>query len=65
MLKVAFSIKFKHENNSFSTVIKPKFEFDSCFEDISEVQPVTLGFGVIPLHVISLEPHCTNPIVGG
>ena len=41
------------------------FEIDSCSEGISEVQPLTLGLGVIPLHIISLEPHCTNHVAGG
>ncbi|KOM41082.1 hypothetical protein LR48_Vigan04g128000 [Vigna angularis] len=32
---------------------------------ISDVQPVTLGLCVVPLHIDSLEPPCTNHVVGG
>ncbi|KOM57592.1 hypothetical protein LR48_Vigan11g062500 [Vigna angularis] len=53
----------KHEYESVVDIAS-KFELDSCSEGISKVHPVTLGLGVIPMHVISLEPHCTNPIVG-
>ncbi|KOM56033.1 hypothetical protein LR48_Vigan10g192500 [Vigna angularis] len=41
------------------------FKIDSCYEDLSKVQPITLGLGVIPLHDISAEPFCTNHIAGG
>ncbi|KOM47789.1 hypothetical protein LR48_Vigan07g149300 [Vigna angularis] len=41
------------------------FEIDSCSEDVSEVQHITLDLGVIPLHEISVAPFCTNPIAGG
>ncbi|KOM28584.1 hypothetical protein LR48_Vigan553s001300 [Vigna angularis] len=54
----------EHESESVVDIAS-KFELDSCSEGISEVQPITLGLGVIPLHVISLEPHCTNTIAGG
>ncbi|KOM24613.1 hypothetical protein LR48_Vigan2355s000100 [Vigna angularis] len=49
----------EHESESV------EFEIDSCCESISIVQPVTLGLGVIPLRVNSLEPRCTNHVAGG
>ncbi|KOM47767.1 hypothetical protein LR48_Vigan07g147100 [Vigna angularis] len=54
----------EHESESVID-ITCNLEIDSCSEDVSEVQLVTLGLGVIPLHEISIEPHCTNPIAGG
>ncbi|KAG2399705.1 uncharacterized protein HKW66_Vig0104410 [Vigna angularis] len=42
-----------------------EIEIHSCSEDVSKVQPMTLGLGVIPLHEISGVPNCTNHIVGG
>ncbi|KOM28164.1 hypothetical protein LR48_Vigan503s003900 [Vigna angularis] len=53
----------EHESESVID-ITCNLEIDSCSEDVSEVQLVTLGLGVIPLHEISIEPHCTNPIAG-
>ncbi|KOM47639.1 hypothetical protein LR48_Vigan07g134300 [Vigna angularis] len=49
----------EHESESVID-IACDFEIDSCSEDVSEVQNDNLG--VIPLHVISFKPHCTNPI---
>ena len=54
----------EHESEPVIDIVSIS-EIDSCSEGISEVQPLTLGLGVIPLHVISLEPHCTNHVAGG
>ncbi|KOM47482.1 hypothetical protein LR48_Vigan07g118600 [Vigna angularis] len=54
----------EHEFESVVDIVS-KFETDSCSVSVSEVQSVTLGLGVLPLHEISVEPHCTNPIAGG
>ncbi|KOM30430.1 hypothetical protein LR48_Vigan1604s000100 [Vigna angularis] len=59
-----YSPCIEHESESVVD-IACDFEIDSCSEDVSEVQSDKLGLGVIPLHVISLEPHCTNHVVGG
>ncbi|KOM26991.1 hypothetical protein LR48_Vigan349s000500 [Vigna angularis] len=42
-----------------------EIKIDSCSEDVSKDQPITLGLGVIPLHEISAVPHCTNHVAGG
>ncbi|BAT92908.1 hypothetical protein VIGAN_07177500 [Vigna angularis var. angularis] len=59
-----FNSPSEHESESvFDNACN--FKIDSYSEDVSEVQPVTLGLGVIPLHEISMEPYCTNLIAGG
>ncbi|KOM28364.1 hypothetical protein LR48_Vigan538s000200 [Vigna angularis] len=53
----------EHESESMIN-IACNLEIDSCYEDLSKVQPITLGLGVIPLHDISAKPFCTNHIAG-
>ncbi|KOM57425.1 hypothetical protein LR48_Vigan11g045800 [Vigna angularis] len=57
-----FNSPSEHESESHID-IACNFEIDSCCEDISEVQYDNLG--VIPLHVNTLEQHCTNHDAGG
>ncbi|KOM31912.1 hypothetical protein LR48_Vigan01g146800 [Vigna angularis] len=54
----------EHESESMIN-IACNLEIDSCYEDLSKVQPITLGLGVIPLHEISAVPHCTIHVAGG
>ncbi|KOM57464.1 hypothetical protein LR48_Vigan11g049700 [Vigna angularis] len=59
-----YSPCIEHESESAVNIVS-SFEINSCSEDVFEVQPVTLDLGVKPLHDISLEAYCINPIAGG
>ncbi|KOM26996.1 hypothetical protein LR48_Vigan349s001000 [Vigna angularis] len=54
----------EHESEPVIDIVST-FETDSCYEVVSKAQYDELGLGVIPLYDISVEPLCTNHIVGG